>query len=271
MVTLTITLATTAVAVASMSAIQATPNNGGGPCHTDADCHLAGKCAVHVCDCSPEWLGNHCELLALLPAKLDSGFRPPAASSWGGKVVKGGRDDEFHLYAAMFTNHCGLQSWTHNSEVVHAVSSSPTGPYSTVPSERPILATFAHNPTVATIASTAHDDGLYVLAHIGCGEQTTTPLSTCFNGTSCTSPTNCSGVPNSNKAAGSGCDTPHWTGTCCVRACVRAYSVQRQPFLHTIACPVRTYTRAPSVSIFSSDCPPCLLCATHPRGPAHAR
>ena len=132
----------------------AVEGGGGGQCTTAMDCHLGGHCTAKACVCSDEWTGPYCELLALLPAKLDSGFRPPEASSWGGKIVAvpavaknaalnngtmhvdGGdaasNDDAavvstYHLFAARFTNHCGLSSWTHNSEVVHAVSSSPTG------------------------------------------------------------------------------------------------------------------------------------------------
>ena len=79
--------------------------------------------------------------------------------------------------------------------------------YTTLASQQPILPTFAHNPTVEKVGN------LYVLAHIGCGEQTTKPVATCFNGTTCTTTPapNCS-LPHANTAGGTGCDTPHWTG-----------------------------------------------------------
>ena len=35
----------------------------------------------------------------------------------------------FHLYASAFSEACGLNAWTTNSEVIHAVGTSAVGPF----------------------------------------------------------------------------------------------------------------------------------------------
>ena len=65
-------------------------------------------------------------VLPLQPAAPISSqaFHNDSLWSWGGSVV---RDDAglYHLFAASFVNHCGLNAWETNSQVLHAVSTLP--------------------------------------------------------------------------------------------------------------------------------------------------
>lgn len=65
------------------------------------------------------------------------------SSTWGGAVVRW-QDGNYHMFASRMVNGCGLSDWTTNSQVVHAVSATPEGPYTLT--EKPIvLDTFAHD------------------------------------------------------------------------------------------------------------------------------
>jgi hypothetical protein len=59
------------------------------------------------------------------------------------------------MFAAQMTNHCGINSWTRNSRIIHAVSDSPGGLF--VPEEE-VQPVFAHEPTV-----TRSPDGKWVM------------------------------------------------------------------------------------------------------------
>ena len=100
-------------------------------------------------------------VLNLLDANVcqDQAFcHPESLSSWGGNVIEGS-DGKFHLFAAAFTSNCGLDQWTTNSEVIHAISSSPVGPF--VFSDV-ALPTWHHNPQIIQDVS-----GEYLLFSIG--------------------------------------------------------------------------------------------------------
>jgi hypothetical protein len=59
-------------------------------------------------------------------------YRNSSLSSWGGNVLHAGDEGDiyaYHLFAAGFTNGCGLSGWESNSFVLHAVSQSPVGPF----------------------------------------------------------------------------------------------------------------------------------------------
>ena len=78
--------------------------------------------------------------------------------SWGGSVVQ---DDAklYHLYAASFVNHCGLNAWETNSQVHHGVSASPIGPFNFSDVAIPV---WHHNPQAIR-----HPDGTYLIYTIG--------------------------------------------------------------------------------------------------------
>lgn len=114
------------------------------------------------CECDAEWTGPQCGELNLLPTSPSAGFRPPNGSSWGGSIIADSNGG-LHMFAALMTEHCGLDTWETNSEVVHAVAASPFAPFVQVAGP-PVIPRFAHNPTIHRNA-----EGRYLLYHIGCG------------------------------------------------------------------------------------------------------
>ena len=128
-------------------------------CKTELDCSLNGKCtASGACSCNPMWKGPACATLNLLPATKLSGLRTVEkdgknTSSWGGQVLQGS-DGKWHMLAAEITNHCGINAWTRNSRVIHAVSDTAGGLYQRLDEVRPV---FAHEPTFSRAP-----DGTYI-------------------------------------------------------------------------------------------------------------
>ena len=65
----------------------------------------------------------------LLPAPLNGGFRLAGFWVWCGSVIKGD-DGKYHMFASRWSNSTGFGPyWLTNSEIVHAVSDTPEGPY----------------------------------------------------------------------------------------------------------------------------------------------
>lgn len=114
-------------------------------------------------------------------------YPPPAwlgnTTSWGGSVLRApgaAAAGEYHMYLAEMAGGCGMETWTTNSIIRHAVSSSgPAGPYQ--PREV-IMQPFAHNPTAIRAP-----DGTYLIYHIGCGTPVGSRCADCTGGF--TSPT----------------------------------------------------------------------------------
>ncbi|MCB1026761.1 MAG: glycoside hydrolase family protein [Microthrixaceae bacterium] len=101
---------------------------------------------------------------AAAPTKEGTTLAEPAlgaddVSYWDGSAAEG-PDGRYHLFASRMTNGCGLESWLHNSEVVHATADEPEGPYEV--DAEPIVEAFAHNPKVV-----ADPEGGWVLYTIG--------------------------------------------------------------------------------------------------------
>lgn len=186
----------------------------------DWQCELNGQCVVGVCRCDAQWYGPTCGQLRLEPTTRDSGYRGGGSgalarvgtadptSTWGGSIIGPDGTGQWHMIVARMSLSCGLTSWKTNSEVVQAVASNPLGPYT--PREPPLIRRFSHNPTVHKSAS-----GAYYLYHIGCGDNSTTPLTSCTNGSTPEPPpdhyTDGSSSTRSVTAAG-GCNGPHWMG-----------------------------------------------------------
>lgn len=103
---------------------------------------LASAAAAEGTPSLPASLSPALELLPAAP--LDRQLYCNASlQTWGGNVLE---DDAggFHLYAAGFgTGNCGLNEWLTNSDVIHAVSDSPDGPFSYRDTAVPL---WAHNP-----------------------------------------------------------------------------------------------------------------------------
>ena len=103
-------------------------NHASAGCATDEDCSLNGRCSTGTCACAPEWAGDDCGVLNLLPAKANNGFHEgPNSSSWGGSIMFDGTT--YHMFASRMAGGCGLSAWDSNSEVVRATSSQGDGPY----------------------------------------------------------------------------------------------------------------------------------------------
>ena len=149
----------------------APPRPSDGSCHNAKDCSLGGLCVANKCKCDPAFTGPNCVALNLLPAKKGSAWNaPPRTSSWGGNPVWDRSDSKYHLFFAEFLGHCGLDSWGTNSEVSHAISDQPAGPYT---KQGVVQGPFHHNPSVAYDNST----GTFLLYSIGNGSATPTNCS----------------------------------------------------------------------------------------------
>ena len=101
-----------------------------GPCASDADCSLNGRCVAGSCACHRSWEGHNCERLALAPLPAVAGYgEAPNVSSWGGSIYHNATTGDYHLFVTEETDGKGLASWVSNSQIIRAVSRSPTGPF----------------------------------------------------------------------------------------------------------------------------------------------
>ena len=66
----------------------------------------------------------------ILPTEEKFGFHQDDYWTWCGSVIKG-EDNKYHMYASRWTKKLSFEIyWLTNSEIVHAVSDKPEGPYS---------------------------------------------------------------------------------------------------------------------------------------------
>lgn len=103
-----------------------------GPCSSDEHCSLNGICAAGKCLCTASWRGHNCQYLALQPVPKVAGYGwNPNISSWGGSIYHNASDSSglYHLYVTEETDGKGLNSWISNSQIIHAVATTPLGPY----------------------------------------------------------------------------------------------------------------------------------------------
>ena len=127
-----------------------TNTTGGALCATDLDCSNNGMCAGGTCSCDAAWMGPACTRLNLLPATRGTGLHSPDAhvhntSSWGGSVLKGDSDGKYHMWASELINNCGLNLWTSNSHIVHAIADAPNAAYTVVGEAHGV---FSHEPNL---------------------------------------------------------------------------------------------------------------------------
>ncbi|AWX43654.1 hypothetical protein HME9304_00645 [Flagellimonas maritima] len=116
---------------------------------------------------SPNKKTNRSFMDLLLPAPKDGGFQMDGYWVWGMSVIKG-NDGKYHGYASAWKNNVPFASnWVTNSQIVHATSENPEGPYefSEVVFERrgPQFwdGMMTHNPTIQKVGDT------YLLYYIG--------------------------------------------------------------------------------------------------------
>lgn len=141
-------------------------------CGSDLDCSLNGVCNLSSgqCQCDAAWKGACCTSLNLLPVPVNSGYRHPNTSTWGGNIIPDPSSNKYHMWIAEMAPHgtngdpgsgsCGLTTWGSNSQITHVVSSNTSGPFTR---QEVIVPIWSHNPIVREIA------GTYVLYHIGSG------------------------------------------------------------------------------------------------------
>ncbi len=64
----------------------------------------------------------------LQPAPVNGGLAMTNYWVWGSSVIKG-EDGKYHIFADIWEKSLGFGAWVTNTEIVHAVSDSPEGPY----------------------------------------------------------------------------------------------------------------------------------------------
>ncbi len=64
----------------------------------------------------------------VMPAPVGGGFAMDDYWIWGSSVIEG-PDGRYHMFADRWARELGFHAWVTNSEVVHAVSDTPEGPY----------------------------------------------------------------------------------------------------------------------------------------------
>jgi len=102
----------------------------------------------------------------ILPVRNDNVFRDLEYYNWGCSIIKSD-DGKYHLFYSRWPREYGFYSWLTHSEIAHAVSGNPGGPYSYV--ETVIRgrghghwdAITAHNPKIK------YFEGKYYLYYIG--------------------------------------------------------------------------------------------------------
>ena len=143
-------------------------------CSDEFDCSLGGECVDSKCVCNPEWRGEDCGILNLLPATNYKAFYRATESSWGGSVLFNTNDNKYHMFVADMAYNCTLPSWQTNCRILHSVSDSPDGPYNTVDTTIPI---WSCNPTIYQVPN----ETTFVLYHIGFGTDHGTPINCTSN------------------------------------------------------------------------------------------
>lgn len=92
------------------------------------NCSFNGTWNGGSCECYSAWTGLECNILRVLPAEPNTGYRPENTDSWGASILI---DDDgiYHMWVSIIDNNCDIQYWARNSKVIHATSSNPEGPY----------------------------------------------------------------------------------------------------------------------------------------------
>jgi hypothetical protein len=117
----------------------------------------------------------------LLPAPVNGGYRDTNYWIWCGSVTRG-RDGKYHLFASRWPHALTFSPhWLSNSEVVHAVSDTPAGPYAFSDVALPPRGDefwdgkMTHNPVVVS------RDGRYYLFYTGTTYRGPMPTATTQN------------------------------------------------------------------------------------------
>ena len=129
----------------------------------------------------------------MLPTTPTAGLRATDGgantSTWGGGVLLDNATGIYHMWSAEMLQHCGINSWTTNSHIVHAQSKSEGGPFVRTGEVWPA---FSHEPNVARAPT-----GEWVMYWTATapGGPTPTVCTTCSNGVT---PGNCTALSHQN-------------------------------------------------------------------------
>jgi hypothetical protein len=160
-------------AFSGLCASMGTPPCPAPTCSSSLDCNLNGECDAGsgACTCYKPWGGATCgelKFLPIAPPAERNGFPglSPNETTWGGNAILW-NDGQYHLFVAEMTRNCTLAQWGSNSQIAHAVSSSPEGPYLR---HDVAVGVWAHNPQVSYIPQGGGGgQDLWALWHIGSG------------------------------------------------------------------------------------------------------
>lgn len=101
------------------------------------------------------------------PVPLSAKFINDSSYIWCGSLVKSHIDQKYHLFYSRWPREYGMNAWVTSSEVAHAVSDSPFGPFEHKDVTLPHRGLdywdgmYSHNPTVHFF------DGKYYLYYVG--------------------------------------------------------------------------------------------------------
>lgn len=101
------------------------------------------------------------------PVPLSAKFINDSSYIWCGSLVKSHIDQKYHLFYSRWPREYGMNAWVTSSEVAHAVSDSPFGPFEQKDVTLPHRGLdywdgmYSHNPTVHFF------DGKYYLYYVG--------------------------------------------------------------------------------------------------------
>jgi len=91
-------------------------------------------------------------MIRLVPLKAR--FLNDTSFIWCGTLVKSQTDHKYHLYYSRWSRNLGMNAWVTHSEVAHAISDSPFGPFEFKDIALPVRGRefwdgmVTHNPTV---------------------------------------------------------------------------------------------------------------------------
>lgn len=121
-----------------------------------------------------------CSLLSLQPASRGTGLHSVDGgrntSSWGGSVLQDEAAGVWHMWASEMTGHCGINSWTYNSRIVHATSPTLLGPFQR---DGEFSGVFSHEP-IAVRDPTTREWAVFYTSAIPSGR----PVCNCSDGSS---------------------------------------------------------------------------------------
>jgi len=144
----------------------------GVACRSDADCALAGRCdsTSGLCHCVPPFAGVGCAQLSLRPMRYPAAFSLRHDWTWGGSVIQGDGDGRYHMFVMHLANHCGIQCYQSNGQVLHVVTepgAGPEGPYSLRALALGPRPGFWDGDTISEPHIQRHPDGTYLLFYMG--------------------------------------------------------------------------------------------------------